>query len=128
MRSAVRAFCDSVDSTVELWWGACDPLTTARPLGPLQDVALAGTGVATAIGHRPPYEVFHLVRQQLHDAATPVVFVIEDAHWADGATCDLLRYLGRRLAGLKALLVVTYRDDEVGPEHPLRLVLPARSP
>ena len=49
--------------------------------------------------------------------------MIEDAHWADEATLDLLKFLGRRIAATRALLVVTYRDDEVGPAHPLRLVL-----
>jgi predicted ATPase len=49
--------------------------------------------------------------------------VIEDAHWADEATLDLLRFLSRRMDAVRALLVVTYRDDEVGPRHPLRLLL-----
>ena len=43
------------------------------------------------------------------------VWVIEDAHWADGATLDLLRFLARRIASLPVLLVVSYREDEVGP-------------
>jgi len=121
--SAIRAFCDGLDPSVEVWWGACDPLTTARPLGPLLDVAVSGTALAEAIGHRPAHEVFLLARQQLQHAVGPVVFVIEDAHWADGPTCDMIRFLGRRLSNVKALLVVTYRDDEVGPDHPLRVVL-----
>ena len=59
----------------------------------------------------------------LSPAGKPVVAVIEDAHWADEATLDLLRYLGRRIERTRALVLVTYRDDEVGPNHPLRLVL-----
>jgi DNA-binding CsgD family transcriptional regulator/tetratricopeptide (TPR) repeat protein len=51
------------------------------------------------------------------------VWVIEDAHWADGATLDLLRFLGRRIGGLPLLLVMTYRDDEVGPQHPLAIAI-----
>ena len=51
------------------------------------------------------------------------IAVVEDVHWADEATLDLLRYLGRRLDGTTVLLIATYRDDEVGPQHPLRLVL-----
>ena len=53
------------------------------------------------------------------------VVVVEDAHWADEATLDWLVFLGRRMERLPALLVVTYRDDEVGPDHPLRGVLGA---
>ena len=46
--------------------------------------------------------------------------MVEDAHWADEATLDLLVFLGRRLERHPALLMVTYRDDEVGADHPLR--------
>ncbi|MGH8919687.1 MAG: hypothetical protein ACRD0H_15380, partial [Actinomycetes bacterium] len=49
--------------------------------------------------------------------------MIEDAHWADEATLDLLMFLGRRLAQVRALLVVTFRDDEVGVDHPLPAAL-----
>ena len=55
----------------------------------------------------------------------PVLLVVEDAHWADEATLDWLTQLGRRITGLPCLLVVTFRDDEVGPEHPLRRTLAA---
>ncbi len=44
-------------------------------------------------------------------------------HWADEATLDLLKFLGRRIQRTRSLLVVTYRDDEVGTRHPLRLVI-----
>jgi len=47
------------------------------------------------------------------------VWVIEDVHWADEATLDLLRFVGRRIGSLPVLLVMTYRDDEVGSLHPL---------
>src|SRR5262245_24954525 len=53
----------------------------------------------------------------------PAIIVCEDVHWADEATLDLLRFLGRRMARTAALLVMTYRDDELGPHHPLRTVL-----
>lgn len=53
----------------------------------------------------------------------PVIAVFEDIHWADDATLDLLRYLGRRIVRTSALLVLTYRDDELSPGHPLRTVL-----
>ena len=54
-------------------------------------------------------------------AATLLVF--EDVHWADEGTLDLLKFIGRRINKLNSLLVITYRDDEVQAEHPLRLVL-----
>ena len=51
------------------------------------------------------------------------ILIGEDAHWADQASLELLRFLGRRISGLRLLFIVTYRDDEVGPTHPLRLSL-----
>ncbi|MGN6793456.1 MAG: ATP-binding protein, partial [Streptosporangiaceae bacterium] len=51
------------------------------------------------------------------------VAVIEDVHWADEATIDLLNYLGRRIGRRPALVLATYRDDELPDDHPLRLVL-----
>ena len=44
------------------------------------------------------------------------VLVFEDVHWADNATLDLVKYLGRRMPVLRALLVLSYRSDEVGPD------------
>jgi len=53
---------------------------------------------------------------------TPVVLVIEDAHWAERSTRDLLSYLIRNLPpGL--LVIVTYRSDELHRSHPLRPLL-----
>ena len=50
---------------------------------------------------------------------TPVVFVIEDLHWADSASAELLGYLVRNLTDAKALIAVTYRAEEVLRDHPL---------
>src|SRR5262249_7727962 len=51
------------------------------------------------------------------------ITVVEHVHWADEATLDLLKFLGRRISRIKAMLIITYRDDEVARDHPLRLVL-----
>ena len=56
------------------------------------------------------------------------VLVIEDTHWADEATLDAIKFLGRRIVTSNALLVVTYRDEEVDFEHPLRGVIGDLSP
>ena len=61
--------------------------------------------------------------EQLADEA-PVVLVIEDAHWADRSTRDLLAFLIRNQGALDGLLiVVTYRSDELHRTHPLRPLL-----
>ena len=49
--------------------------------------------------------------------------MLEDVHWADQATLDVLRVLGRRVDATTALVLATYRDDEVAGDHPLRVVL-----
>jgi DNA-binding CsgD family transcriptional regulator/tetratricopeptide (TPR) repeat protein len=49
----------------------------------------------------------------------PVVFVFEDLHWADSASAELLGYLVRNLTDTKALIVVTYRAEEMLRDHPL---------
>ena len=61
--------------------------------------------------------------EELSDPRRPTVLVVEDVHWADEATLDVLRYVGRRIADLPAVLLLTYRDDEIGRDHPLRRVL-----
>ena len=52
-----------------------------------------------------------------------VVLVVEDVQWADDATLDLLRFLGRRVRTLPVLLLVTFRDDALAPTDPLRVAL-----
>src|SRR5215468_8658449 len=101
--------------------GACDALSTPRPLGPLADIAPALPGdLARAIaGGAKPSEIFASLYAEL-SRPRPVVLVVEDAHWADTATIDLLRFVIRRVGSTRALVVVTYREDEVGPKHPLR--------
>src|SRR6185437_16178808 len=73
--------------------------------------------------------LFAAVLDELAHGLLPTVLVIEDIHWADEATLDLIKFLARRIHHTATLLVLTYRDDEIGPYHPLRLVLgdlPAR--
>jgi DNA-binding CsgD family transcriptional regulator len=56
-------------------------------------------------------------------AEDPVVLVIEDVHWADESTLDLITYLSRRVQRTHCLLVLTYREHDLGARHPLRVVL-----
>ena len=104
-------------------WGACDGLLTPRPLGPLFDIAAqAGGRLSELCGQGATRdELFGAFLAEL-DSPALTVMVIEDVHWADEATIDLLRFAGRRLSRMKALVLVTYRDDELG-DDPLRLLL-----
>ena len=106
-------------------WGACDGLFTPRPLGPLRDVARAVGGelLEAVRSGLPRDEVFDASLRWLEDADGLVVLVVEDVQWADDATLDLLRFLGRRLRVLPVLLVVTFRDDALAPADTLRVAL-----
>jgi DNA-binding CsgD family transcriptional regulator len=114
----------------QLLWGICDPLTTPRPLGPLHDVVdQMPPGVRSAMesaGHG--YQVFPEVHRALSESS--YVLVVDDVQWADEASLELLRYLLRRVDRTRSLVIGTYRDDEVGADHPLVPLLGdvARSP
>lgn len=120
-------FGAGLDSSMRVLWGWCDPLVAPRPLGPLID-ALAGVGPAAAgaldaaIQSGDTGVLYRRLLSVLRDGHS-WVWVIEDAHWADGATLDLLRFLARRTESLPLLLVVSYRDDELDRQHPLSVAL-----
>src|SRR5204862_3766389 len=56
-------------------------------------------------------------------ASAPSVAVIEDAHWADPATLDVLRLLARRVEQAGVVVVVTYRDDELAANSQLAMLV-----
>jgi DNA-binding CsgD family transcriptional regulator/tetratricopeptide (TPR) repeat protein len=104
-------------------WGACDSLFTPRPLAPLHDIARQTQGALLAAMESGANRdaIFTAVLDEMEKSASLVVF--EDMHWADEATLDLVKFLGRRIHRTRAMLAATYRDDEIGPRHPLRLVV-----
>jgi DNA-binding CsgD family transcriptional regulator/tetratricopeptide (TPR) repeat protein len=104
-------------------WGACDALFTPRPLAPLHDIARQTKGAlfAAVNSGAKREEIFTTALDELERSVALVVF--EDMHWADEATLDLLKYLGRRIHRTRSMLAVSYRDDEVGGRHPLRFVI-----
>jgi DNA-binding CsgD family transcriptional regulator len=106
-------------------WGACEPLITPLPLGPLLDMLPAMPAEITALVRRraAAAELFAAVLDMARQTRRPQVWVFEDLHWADGATLDLLRFLARRITGAQVLLCLTWRSGEVGPAHPLRAAL-----
>ncbi|HZD70349.1 MAG TPA: AAA family ATPase, partial [Actinomycetes bacterium] len=105
--------------------GYCDDLATKRPLGPLRDlVGSVGAELARALRDGSDQDrVLAALRVELDWPEHPTVLVMEDVHWADDATLDALQFLVRRVARLPAVLVLTYRDDELPREHPLQRLL-----
>ncbi|HWD46144.1 MAG TPA: AAA family ATPase, partial [Actinomycetota bacterium] len=104
------------------------PLATAVPsLGRLLPE------LATEAGPAPPPPGDGFERVQLFDAVlslltrlselAPLLLVIEDVHWADRSTRDLLAFLIRTLRGGRVALVASYRSDELSRRHPLRPLL-----
>jgi DNA-binding CsgD family transcriptional regulator/tetratricopeptide (TPR) repeat protein len=118
----LRRFCDEQD--VRVLRGGCDPLFTPRPLGPFVDL---GRSVGGDLGElvqqeARPHEVAAALAREL-EQETPTIVLVEDVHWADEGTLDVLRLLGRRAAETPALVIASYRDDALDRGHPLRVVL-----
>jgi DNA-binding CsgD family transcriptional regulator/tetratricopeptide (TPR) repeat protein len=122
--SLVRRFCSDAGNSARVLWGTCDVLFTPRPLGPLLDIAEAEGGDLVEVVERAtvPFEVATGVVRVLEQRPGTVV-VLEDLHAADEATLDVLRLLARRIDGLPALVIATYRDVGLDRWHPLRIVL-----
>ncbi len=121
--SLIEHFIARYHASIRVLWGACDALFTPRPLGPLHDIAAQMQGelrtLLTAQAHRTVIFSSLLNDLQQHQS----IVVLEDVHWADEATLDLLKYLSRRMQRIPSVLILTYRDDEINLRHPLRLLL-----
>jgi DNA-binding CsgD family transcriptional regulator len=119
--SLVEHFVRSRGGAARVHWGACENLATPEVLLPLRDIArAAGTSLEAGADH---VRSFEWLLGLIGAAARPSILVIEDLHWADTATLDLVRFLSRRIGSTRALLVVTYRDEESGPRSGIRQLL-----
>lgn len=117
----VDRFLHSWAHAERIRWAACDPLPTPRPLGPFHDLAADfAESTREALSHGP-FEICAAVFGEL--AAQPTILVIDDLHWADQATVDLLRLLLRRIGQTNSLVIGIVRDNEMSTTHPMRLLL-----
>ena len=123
--SLVRAVRGLLPANGRLLIGHCDDPGTPRTLGPFRDLlGQVGAELTRALAEGGERDaVLAALRSELDWAGHPTVLVVEDIHWADEATLDVLGYLARRIAELPAVLVLTYRDDELTREHPLQQLL-----
>ncbi|WP_449061070.1 ATP-binding protein [Planomonospora algeriensis] len=123
--------------------GQCAELGDALPYLPLADALRGVRGeLRAALDARPvlgrllpggtdagPESASALTQQQLFGSvlgflsAQPVLLILEDLHWADQSTRDLVVFLSRMLQGERVCLVGTYRTDDIHRRHPLRRVL-----
>jgi DNA-binding CsgD family transcriptional regulator/transcriptional regulator with XRE-family HTH domain len=119
--------------------GHCFDLSEMPPYGPWIDLfaryassapspavpaAFAQRGTVGAVASQ--IALFVQVQDFLNAVAArrPIALFIDDLHWADPASLDLLRFLARSVAALPLLVIVAYRSDEVGRAHPLSPLLP----
>jgi len=111
--------------TARVLWGHCDALQTSRVLGPVHELiaslaALSETRLEPSLARE---QLFLRLFQRFSPPNPLSIVVLEDVHWADEATLDFVRFLGRRIQRTRCLLIATYRDDELSPTHLLRSVL-----
>ena len=119
----VNAFCASVRGSSRVLEGSCDALATPRALGAFVDLRrrrgrpAARTGGAGVTAARAvPGAVDEL-------GSRPGVIVLEDVHWADEATLDVLRVLGRRIESVRRWWWSPTATRRVGAVHPVRILL-----
>ena len=118
----VKAFASGRSGRV--LWGMCDPVVPPRALAPIFDIAeQVGGELRSALADPDRHRILTAFLGLLRAEGGPWVVVLEDVQWADEATLEVLRVVGRRAAQLRALVIATVRDDEVGPDHPLSAAL-----
>jgi DNA-binding CsgD family transcriptional regulator/tetratricopeptide (TPR) repeat protein len=113
----VRMLREALHGRVSMAVGGCEPLSVPEPLGPFRDLSAVIPGLDSALARA---DAPGLARALCAACTGPTVVAIEDAHWADRLTLDVLRVLARRVESVPLVLVVTHRDDELAPGHPLR--------
>jgi len=120
----VELFAQQAPRGTRILWGHCDALQTSRVLGPVNEVAAAMLAAGAQRGSSVSREqLFSRLLENLSPPHPATVVILEDLHWADEATLDFVGFLGRRIQRTRCLLIVTHRDDELAPDHPLRAVL-----
>jgi predicted ATPase len=82
-----------------------------------------GDGLRAALASEDRDRVFARFLGVFRELGSGSVLVFEDLHWADSATLDLLRVVGRRLTDTPVLIIGTARGHDLDGEHPLRLAL-----
>ena len=121
----VEEFARQAAQAARVLWGHSDALQTSRVLGPVNELAAALSlrTSASADLELSREQLFSRLLERLAPPNPLSVVVLEDLHWADEATLDFVRFLGRRIQRTRCLLIATYRDDEHSPPHLLRAVV-----
>lgn len=128
--SLVKTFCKQQEDECVIYNGTCDALFTPRPLAPVYDIIWQVRSDLWPGSHtiEERSELFLKLFHELKNKKEKILIVFDDIHWADEATLDFIKFLARRISQLRCLFILTYRDDELNPGHPLRNVIGALSP
>jgi DNA-binding CsgD family transcriptional regulator/tetratricopeptide (TPR) repeat protein len=120
----IREFCERRAGSTTIAGGACEPLFAPRPLGPFLEIAQSLDGELPALVEKGamPYQVVAELAEELRGQGRAIL-LLEDVHWADEATLDAFRLLARRVQSVPALVVASYRDDQLDVRDPLQIVL-----
>lgn len=123
--SLIERFVATQGRTAQVLRGACDDLFTPQPLGPFVEIAAQSqSGLSSLLqSGAGRLAVSSELLNVLQQSPSAVILVLEDLHWADEATLDVLKFLGRRIQHTRTLLILSYRNDEVSGNHPLRFLL-----
>lgn len=95
------------------WSGGCEALATPRPLGPIHDFAdeLPAQLRSMLEEGADRAALFSRFLHELVRGDRPTLLLVEDVHWADAATLDLLKFIARRIRGQRVAVLLTARDD-----------------
>ena len=123
--SLIKYFTNDLNSDIEVLWGACEALFTPRPLGPLYDIAyqIKSNLIKMLENEEKRVSIFSEFLNYLESTSHLKIIVVEDIHWADEATLDLIKFLARRINRTKSILILSYRDEEIGQDHSLHSIL-----
>ncbi|WP_425408138.1 helix-turn-helix transcriptional regulator [Hyphococcus sp.] len=120
--SLLLAMRERIDGDHAVYWGGCEALFTPRPLGPLRDMEGRFTEDIRAMmqnGGRST-KLFSEISDSFEKGA---VLIVEDIHWADFATLDFLRFIGRRVSEIPILVIVSFRPDELEDDGKVRKIV-----
>jgi ATP/maltotriose-dependent transcriptional regulator MalT len=119
----VKSFVEDCPSGLDVLWGACDGVSTPQPFGPFEDMADAlGPAFRQLLDSNAARGELGRWLLKWMSAGPLRVLVIEDVHWADQATLDLLAFLARRIEPLRVMLLVTHRDGDDGAPSVARIL------
>jgi DNA-binding CsgD family transcriptional regulator len=119
----ITQFLADISDRSHVLSGWCDDLLTPQPFGPIWDIGREEPSVDAALHEGDRRALMEAILQLLARNLRPTVLVVEDTQWADDATLDVIKFLGRRIARTNGILILTYRDGEVDFDHPLRRVI-----